>query len=80
MCLLSVVRLGRRWHQPLLAVAESSPMVIRPIPAASPPLTPFIPPAPYGQQGGTQQANALAEEQSWAAMINFLNDPWERVR
>lgn len=26
--------------------------------------------------GGSQQANALAEEQSWARMIEFLNDPW----
>jgi dienelactone hydrolase len=28
--------------------------------------------------GGSQQANALAEEQSWARMIGFINDPWQR--
>jgi dienelactone hydrolase len=26
--------------------------------------------------GGSQQANAVAEEQSWARMIEFLNNPW----
>jgi len=28
--------------------------------------------------GGSQQADALADEQSWARMIEFINDPWQR--
>jgi dienelactone hydrolase len=43
---------------------------------------PYFPYSGYGAHvflGGTQQANALAEEQSWVTMINFLNDPWQRV-
>jgi dienelactone hydrolase len=28
--------------------------------------------------GGSQQADALADEQSWARMIDFINDPWQR--
>jgi hypothetical protein len=30
--------------------------------------------------GGTVQANAQAVEQSWAKMINFLNDPSGRAK
>jgi hypothetical protein len=44
---------------------------------------PYFPNSGYGAHGsfgGTQQANALATEQSWARMINFLNDPWARVK
>jgi len=43
---------------------------------------PYVPYAWYGANGpdgGTQQANALADEQSWVKMINFLNNPWKRV-
>ena len=29
-----------------------------------------------GFMGGSQQANALAMERSWARMIEFINDPW----
>jgi dienelactone hydrolase len=46
----------------------------------APPYFPYSDYGAHGSQGGTQQANALAEEQSWAAMINFLNDPWGRVK
>jgi dienelactone hydrolase len=46
----------------------------------APPYVPYSDYGAHGPQGGTQQANALAEEQSWAAMINFLNDPWGRVK
>jgi dienelactone hydrolase len=28
--------------------------------------------------GGSRQANALAEEQSWARMIEFIDNPWRR--
>jgi hypothetical protein len=28
--------------------------------------------------GGSQQADALADEQSWVRMIEFINDPWQR--
>lgn len=34
----------------------------------------------HGPFGGTRQANALAAEQSWAKMINFLNDPRGRAK
>jgi dienelactone hydrolase len=43
---------------------------------------PYFPWSGYGAignwPGGTQQANALAMEQSWAKMLSFLNDPWRR--
>jgi dienelactone hydrolase len=44
---------------------------------------PYFPYSLYGaneSRGGTQQANALAEEQSWVNLINFINDPWRRVK
>lgn len=44
---------------------------------------PYLPYSGYGHHGtlgGTQQANALAEEQSWIRMISFINDPWGRVK
>lgn len=45
---------------------------------------PYFPYSGYGGHGltigGTQQANALADEQSWAKMIGFLSDPWRRVK
>jgi hypothetical protein len=28
--------------------------------------------------GGSQQANALADERSWVRMIEFINNPWQR--
>jgi dienelactone hydrolase len=28
--------------------------------------------------GGSEQANALAEEQSWARMVEFIDSPWHR--
>ena len=41
---------------------------------------PYFPYADYGANGdfmgGSQQANALAMERSWARMIEFINDPW----
>jgi len=41
---------------------------------------PISPYADYGANGdfmgGSQQANALAMERSWARMIEFINDPW----
>jgi len=43
---------------------------------------PYFPNSGYGHHGslgGTEQANALAAEQSWAKMINFLNHPWGRA-
>jgi dienelactone hydrolase len=44
---------------------------------------PYVPYSGYGAAGnplgGTTQANALAIEQSWAKMIDFLNDPWRRA-
>lgn len=45
-----------------------------------PPYFPYSGYGTHGPHGGTQQANALAEEQSWATMINFLNDPWGQER
>jgi len=43
---------------------------------------PISPYADYGANGdfmgGSQQANALAMERSWARMIEFINDPWHR--
>lgn len=45
----------------------------------TPPYFPYSGYGAHGLLGGTQQANALAEEQSWVTMINFLNDPWQRV-
>jgi dienelactone hydrolase len=44
-----------------------------------PPYVPYSWYSTHGPDGGTQQANALADEQSWTKMINFLNDPWRRV-
>lgn len=41
-----------------------------------PPYVPYSWYGAHGPVGGTRQANALADEQSWAKMINFLNDPW----
>jgi dienelactone hydrolase len=46
---------------------------------------PYVPLSGYGTVGnsyfgGTQQANALAMEQSWTKMLSFLNDPWRRLR
>ncbi len=45
---------------------------------------PYYPYAGYSARGtllgGTQQANALAIDQSWVKMISFLNDPWRRAR
>ncbi|MBV9093499.1 MAG: dienelactone hydrolase family protein [Streptosporangiaceae bacterium] len=45
---------------------------------------PYFPYSGYGTRGnpfgGTRQANAQAAEQSWAKMINFLNDPWARAK
>ncbi len=44
---------------------------------------PYFPNSGYGAHGsfgGTQQANALATEQCWAKMINFLDHPWARVK
>jgi pimeloyl-ACP methyl ester carboxylesterase len=32
--------------------------------------------AAHGPLGGTRQADALANERSWARMISFLNQPW----
>jgi hypothetical protein len=37
-----------------------------------PPYFPYSGYGAHGPRGGTQQANALAEEHSWAMMINFL--------
>ena len=28
--------------------------------------------------GGSQQANAMADEQRWATMTQFLSSPWHR--
>jgi dienelactone hydrolase len=43
---------------------------------------PYFPYPGYGTNGnalgGTRQANAVAEEQSWPRMLSFLNDPWRR--
>jgi dienelactone hydrolase len=45
----------------------------------TPPYFPYSLYGAHGSRGGTEQANALAEEQSWARMISFLNDPWETL-
>ena len=39
-----------------------------------PPYLPYAWYGPHGPLGGTQQANALAAEQSWARMISFLSN------
>lgn len=43
---------------------------------------PYFPYALYyaggSVRGGSQQANALAIDQSWVKMIAFINDPWRR--
>ncbi len=45
-----------------------------------PPYVPYSWYGAHGPDGGSQQANDLATEQSWAKMISFLNHPWRPVK
>jgi dienelactone hydrolase len=45
-----------------------------------PPYFPYSGYGAHGTLGGTRQANALAIEQSWDKMINFINDPQRRPK
>ncbi len=44
-----------------------------------PPYVPYSWYSAHGPVGGSRQANSQAAEQSWAKMLSFLNDPWQRA-
>jgi dienelactone hydrolase len=72
--------------QELRAAHDRAPYINLYYPAAGhaflgrPPYFPYSGYGAYGTLGGTRQGNALAIEQSWDKMINFINDPQRRPK